>query len=147
MALWCFLMKTLTFHQWFSIHNFMLNTRWVKKEVLSKIISLSTWQTLHKCNERLSWEEKKLYKIINITNPKSTKNIYHNYKAKLTFCSCSQQWKQNLKLAAKKWTDNITFQFRNDLLWTGLQGNYLLATKIFLGKWIIVQSKHCISDA
>ena len=26
----CFLMKTVTFHQWFFIHNLMLNTRWVK---------------------------------------------------------------------------------------------------------------------
>ena len=39
MASWfVFLMKTLIFHQWFSIHNLGLNTRWVKKEMLSKII-------------------------------------------------------------------------------------------------------------
>ena len=39
-----------------------------------------------------------------------------------------------MKTNLKEWTDNKTFQFRNDLLWTGLQGNYLLWTKKVLGK-------------
>ena len=39
-------MKTLAFHQWFSIHNLSrLNTRLVKKELLRKMISFSTKET------------------------------------------------------------------------------------------------------
>ena len=26
-------------------------------------------------------------------------------------------------MVAKEWTDDKAFQFRNDLLWTGLEGN------------------------
>ena len=52
------------------------------------------------------------------------------YKVKLTFCSCSiQKKKQKLKMAAKEWIDDKMFQFRNDLLWLGLGGNYLLWAK------------------
>ena len=63
------------------------------------------------------------------------------YKAKLTFCSCFLQQKQKSKMAAKKWTDIKTFQFRNDLLWTGLEGNYFLWTKTFSGNKSIVYVK------
>ena len=49
-----FLTKTLTFHQWFSIHKVGLNTLYVRKVLLSKVISLLTrhmffinCQTLH----------------------------------------------------------------------------------------------------
>ena len=34
-------------------------------------------------------------------------------------------------MAAKVWTDNKTFQFRNDLLWTGLGEKYFLWAKAF----------------
>ena len=34
-------------------------------------------------------------------------------EAKFTFCTCSQQQKQALEMAAKEWSDNETFQFRN----------------------------------
>ena len=43
----------------------------------------------------------------------------------------SIQQKQKLKMAAKDWTDDKTFQFRNDLLWTGLRDNYFLWAKTF----------------
>ena len=33
-----FLMKTVAFHQWFSIYNLCLNTHWVEKDLLSKKI-------------------------------------------------------------------------------------------------------------
>ena len=35
-------------------------------------------------------------------------------------------------MAAREWSDNETFLFRN-VLWTGLGGNYFLWTKTFLG--------------
>ena len=154
----CFLIKTLIFHQWFSIYNLGLNTRWMKKEMLCKIISLPMRQTfflemadftdfynklifdlkrnrrlldnkswesrcttvscmdqwlwgyvelvswriknnktknyIQKCNERPFHEKKKeRNKIINITIVESTKCL-SRYKAKLKFCSHSQQLKQ-----------------------------------------------------
>ena len=44
-------------------------------------------------------------------------------------------------MAAKKWTDIKTFQFRNYFLWTGLDGNYFLWTKTFSGNKSIVYVK------
>ena len=35
-------------------------------------------------------------------------------------------------MAAKEWSDNETFQFRNGL-WTGIGGNWFLRAKTFLG--------------
>ena len=32
-------------------------------------------------------------------------------------------------MAAKEWTDDKTFQFRKDLLWAGLGGNYFIGAK------------------
>ena len=32
-------------------------------------------------------------------------------------------------MAAKKWTDNKMFRFKNDILWTGLGGNDFLWAK------------------
>ena len=34
-------------------------------------------------------------------------------------------------MAAKEWTDDKTFRFRNDLLWAGLGRNYFLCVKTF----------------
>ena len=34
-------------------------------------------------------------------------------------------------MAAKEWTGDKTVRFRNDLLWTGLGGNYFLWSKTF----------------
>ena len=48
------------------------------------------------------------------------------YKARLTFCSRSLQWKEKLKMAAKEYIDDKMFRFRNDLLWTGMGENNLL---------------------
>ena len=48
----------------------------------------------------------------------------------LTFCSISLQQKQKLKVVAKDSTGWM-FQFRNDLLWTRLGGNYFLWAKGF----------------
>ena len=36
-----------------------------------------------------------------------------------------------LNVAAMESTDNEMFRFRNNLLWTGMGGNYLLWVKIF----------------
>ena len=33
-------------------------------------------------------------------------------------------------MAAKEWTDDKMFRFRNDRHWTGLGGNYLLWVKL-----------------
>ena len=51
------------------------------------------------------------------------------YNEKLTFYSHSLQLKK--KMAAMVSTDNKTFQFRNDLLWTGLGEKYFLWAKAF----------------
>ena len=34
-------------------------------------------------------------------------------------------------MAAKESADDKTFRFRNDLLWTGMGGNYFLWAKMF----------------
>ena len=49
---------------------------------------------------------------------------------KTLFCPHFLKVKQKLKIAAKERTDHKTFQFRNDILWTGL-GNYFLWAKTF----------------
>ena len=56
--------------------------------------------------------------------------MFAYFNAKLLFCSCSLQQKQ-LKVVAKDWTDDKTFQLRNDLFWAGLGGNYFLWPKTF----------------
>ena len=44
-------------------------------------------------------------------------------------------------MAAKEWTDNKTFQFRNYLLWTGLGGKNFPMGKTIFGKQKIVCAK------
>ena len=48
-------------------------------------------------------------------------------------------------MAAKEWTDRRMFQFRNDLLWTGLGGNYFPWAKIFQEN-IIVCAKSALRN-
>ena len=51
-------------------------------------------------------------------------------------------------MVAKEWTDDKTFQFRNDLFCTGLGENYFLWVKTFYGnKLLFVQSKYCVNKA
>ena len=38
---------------------------------------------------------------------------------------------KKLKMAAKEWTDDKTFRFRNDLLWAGPGGDNVLWAKAF----------------
>ena len=49
---------------------------------------------------------------------------------KLVLCPFSLEQKQALQMAAKEWSDNETFLFRN-VLWTGLGGNFFLWAKTF----------------
>ena len=56
--------------------------------------------------------------------------------------------KTKIKMVAKEWTDDKTFQFRNDLFCTGLGENYFLWVKTFYGnKLLFVQSKYCVNKA
>ena len=51
-------------------------------------------------------------------------------------------------MTVKERTDDKTFGFRNNLLWTGLEGNYFFLAKTFEGnEKSFVQSKHCVNDA
>ena len=84
-----FLMKTLTFRQWFSILNFRLNTCWVKKELLYKTISLSMRQMFFfKCPILL------ISKINWFLDLKRNKRLLDNksWEPLNAMLSCMDQW-------------------------------------------------------
>ena len=56
---------------------------------------------------------KKKNKIIKITIEESTENVYQVTRQNLHFAHSSYS-KKKKKMAAKEWTDDKTFQFRNE---------------------------------
>ena len=86
----CLLMKTLIFHQWFSIHNLILNTRWVKKKYLPcKIISLSTKETFFSLNDWLHISKKNSFLYL-----KQNKKILKNRSCRplAMTVNCMDEW-------------------------------------------------------
>ena len=82
----------------------------------------------------------------NMTIVESTESVYDVTSQNLHSVHASYN-KNKLKMAAKEWTDDKVFQFRNNLLWIGLGGKYFLWAKAFQGKeQSFLQSKHCPND-
>ena len=65
-----------------------------------------------------------------MTIVESTESVYDVTSQNLHSVHTSYN-KNKLKMAAKEWTDDKVFQFRNDLLWIGLGRKYFLWAEAF----------------
>ena len=97
------------------------------KSFLEELKTAKQMIIIPKCNGRLIRVEKN---DINLAITESTKNVYHVTRQNLRFVHAPCN-KKKLKMAAKEWTDDKTFRFRNDLLWAGPGGDYVLWGKAF----------------